>query len=141
MRSDSFSCVRLLSIAGTRLKSRAHAITSPAAKTRANGPMCKLTNGGNGNGLSCIRAGVTSPANQAPITPPRMQSKAFSTRSWRRMRHPVAPSAARKAISRRRAMERVSSRLRIFAATITNTRPTAPINISSAGRIWPTSES
>ena len=81
--------------------------------------MCKLANWGSGNGLKRSSAGVANLANSTAEAPPSMQRTAFSARSRRRIRQRVAPSAARKLVSRRRAMERVSSRLRIFAETIT----------------------
>ena len=62
-------------------------------------------------------------------------------RSCRTTRTPLAPIAARTAISCSRAVVRASSRLAILAQAISSTRPTAPSRISKGVRESPTSVS
>ena len=57
------------------------------------------------------------------------------------MRPPVAPSAARTAISCWRCCDRASSRLATFAQAISSTSETAPSRISSDGRLVPATSS
>ena len=66
----------------------------------------------------------------------RRPSTTLSVSSCRTIRPALAPSAARTAISRARAVLRASERLVTLAAAITNTQNTAPPSIHNANRDW-----
>ena len=69
-------------------------------------------------------------------TPPLMKaSSRLSTISWRTIRHRVAPSETRTAISRDRCAARASSRLATFEQAMSSTNATAPISDQNIVRI------
>ena len=83
--------------------------------------------------LSGIEARSTSTAHPATTmaqTVPAAASTRLSIMSWRISRQRLAPSAARTATSRSRALARASSRLAMFAHVISRTRPTAASSIN-----------
>ena len=75
-------------------------------------------------------------ASNVPIRPETAPSTTLSVSSCRTIRPALAPSAARTAISRARAVLRASERLVTLAAAITNTQNTAPPSIHNANRDW-----
>jgi hypothetical protein len=81
----------------------------------------------------------TPNAATRPSAPPTIDRIKLSATIGRATSHRLAPSAARTAISRRRLESRASSRLAMFAQTISSRNPTAPISTISAGRDAPTS--
>ena len=73
-------------------------------------------------------------ASSVPITPETAASATLSVISCRTIRPAFAPSAARTAISRVRAVLRASERLVTLAAAMRNTQNTAPPSIHKANR-------
>ena len=88
-----------------------------------------------------LSASVAQKASKRPAAPPSAASRTLSVRSWRRMRPRLAPSAARMAISRRRAAARTNKRFARFAQAMSSTNPTAPSSTTTARRTPPTIES
>ena len=86
-------------------------------------------------------AATPSRARATPTIAPTVASKALSVRSWRTRRLRLAPRAVRMPISRSLAVARTIIRLATFEHAINNTRPTAPINNTRAGRTAPTRSS
>ena len=74
-----------------------------------------------------------------PSTPAASASTRLSASNWRTICQRVAPSAARTAISRDRAVARASIRFATFAQAMSRTSPTAPIRTSSVVRTGATS--
>jgi hypothetical protein len=73
-------------------------------------------------------------AMQTPAAPAmRLTSRLSTTNNLITLRR-SAPSATRTAISRRRAMKRISSRLLTLLQAMSNTAPTAPKSTANAGR-------
>ncbi len=77
-------------------------------------------------------------ARGTPSAAPRSASTHDSTRISRATRPRLAPSAARRACSRVRAMDRPSVRQATLAQAMSRTQPTAPKTASSMGRAGPT---
>lgn len=73
-------------------------------------------------------------ASSMPRSPETAASTRLPVSSCRTIRPALAPTAARRAISRARALLRASERLVTLAAAIRNTRNTAPPSIHSANR-------
>ena len=73
-------------------------------------------------------------ASSVPINPETAASRTLSVSSCRTIRPAFAPSAARTAISRARAVLRASERLVTLAAAMRNTQNTAPPSIHNANR-------
>ena len=76
-------------------------------------------------------------ARPIPAIVPNNDSSSPSTKNWRTSRKRPAPSATRIAISLLRAACCASRRPAMFAHAINNTRPTAAINVKSAGLTSP----
>ena len=76
-------------------------------------------------------------ASPTPRAAPANVSTRFSIRNWRASRDRLAPSASRTATSRARPRPLMRSRLATFTQPTSSTRPTAPHNISRAGRAGP----
>ncbi len=91
-------------------------------------------NSGIADAASCCTAVRAAIASAKPRPPPTTEMISDSVSSCRTRRRRPAPSARRIASSRTRAVARPSWRLAMFAQTIRNSRPTAPLSISSAGR-------
>ena len=77
-------------------------------------------------------------ARPQPSTVPPSASSTLSIRSCRTTRHRLAPSAARIAISRSRAVDRASSMLATLAQAISNSSATAAPSVNSVLRNGPT---
>ena len=80
-------------------------------------------------------------ANPTPSTVPTTDSTRLSASKLRRMRHLDAPSAARTAASRERAVARASIRLATFTQAMSRTNATAPSSINIHDFTGPTIES
>ena len=90
---------------------------------------------GNCSGLNRTKISLPHIARSRPIPPAIRASTKLSVRSCLIRRFLPAPSAARIAISRVRAVARASSRFATFTQAISKTNPTAIIMTKSAGRI------
>ena len=73
-----------------------------------------------------------------PATPPIAESSKLSVSNCRIRRMRLAPIATRRAISLRRAMARVNSRLATLVQAISKTNPTVASKTRSVGRTAPT---
>ena len=78
-------------------------------------------------------------AMSTPSPPPAAASTTPSLNSWRTSRARLAPTEARIANSRRRAVARASSRFATFAHAIRSTRLTAASSPAPAARMYPSS--
>ena len=78
-------------------------------------------------------------ASSSPPNPPASERTRLSASNWRTSRPRPAPSAARTASSRWRAVARASRRLATFAQAMRSTKATAPASTKSAGRMSPVS--
>ena len=85
-------------------------------------------------GAMAISQRRPAPAIAMPRMPPMMASRTLSVISWRTSRLGAAPSAARIAISVRRAAPRASSRFVTLTQAMTRTSVTAASTATSAGR-------
>ncbi len=77
-------------------------------------------------------------ATNAPNAPPRIESIKLSVIICRTIRHRLAPSAVRKAISFCLAAARTSKRFATFAHAMSNTNPTAPKRMKTIVLLSPT---
>ena len=92
-------------------------------------------------GAAAITRLVPQRAITNPIMAPPSDSSTLSVNNWRTTRPRSAPSAARMANSRLRAVARASSKLATLAQAMISTNPTAPTSSSSVGRMYPTMSS
>ena len=90
------------------------------------------------SGMSAAMAFVPPYANRQPSAAPPAASSTLSTSSWRMTRHRLAPRATRIAISRSRAVARVSSMLATLLHAMRSSNPTAAASVYSVVLNWPT---
>ena len=95
------------------------------SRTRRSMPASSEISIGRG-GVSVSSPRVAALATASPHTPPRSEMSRLSVSSCRTSRARLAPSDARIANSLRRARERASSRLAIFAQAMSRTSATIP---------------
>ena len=88
-------------------------------------------------GFSESRIRTPTVPRRMPNTPPVSERRILSVSSWRIIRPLPAPSAARTAISRFRAVARISKRFATFAQAISKTKPTAITNTHNDERTSP----
>ena len=139
--SASLRLNRVACSAGTTPNSTPVRSDAPSVNSRTGTLMPTLLILGMPPGFRLTSSSRPHNASRDPSAPPTTASKTLSVRSWRATRHLPAPSAARIAISRSRAVVRASIRLATFAHAISKTNPTVPSSTSSAGRVLPTMRS
>ncbi len=136
VRAPPWNCVarstRVARSAGARPNSSAVVTVTAMVKprTRASSGMSSTT-AVLPNGLRASSNPRLHQAMAVPSAAPPKASRRDSAKSCLTMRPGLAPSASRKAMSRRRAVARASSRFATLAQAAANTRPTRPISIWS----------
>ncbi len=102
---------------------------TPIAKAKTIQLTCISVRRGNPTccAVACVSRRVPTDASNNPRVPPASAMTPLSSNNWRAIAMRVAPSAARIAISRCRAVARASSRLATLAQAINSTSETAPI--------------
>jgi hypothetical protein len=83
------------------------------------------------------RACVAHTATRSPRAPPSAATRTLSVRNCRTTRPPLAPSARRTAISRRRVAARASIRFATFVPAMASTSPTTTTRSAENPRIAP----
>jgi hypothetical protein len=124
---------------GARPTRMPHATDTAIVNAATRRSMPGVTKLGRETGLCLTSADTAARARSRPPAAPISVSTQLSVISWRSSRPRPAPSAVRRAISRRRASDRAMRRLATLAHAISSTKATAAIRVSSAGFSVPNS--